>query len=127
MQEEKKISTSNDSSSSDILEFAVQNYSVITYTSTSDDDDNANDDDNADDDDNDNDDNNDDEKNYYWEHDDNINKSQNNSEIAELRKWAVTCNVPLAHLEKLLGILRKTFTTTSQECSYIFKYFTSYI
>jgi len=95
LQEEGKINTftniqtCSDSSVSDIME------STIHYdTDTSNDNDNDND------------------NEYSWEHDNSTNKSnmdqaQNDSEIEELRKWAVTCNIPLAHLDKLLPILRK--------------------
>lgn len=78
--------THSDSSISDIMESTVQYYNIHTNTS--------------------------DDNNDYWEHDNttneyNVDKSQNDSEIEELRKWAVTCNIPLTHLDKLLQILRK--------------------
>lgn len=40
-------------------------------------------------------------------HESNVNTSQDDFEIDELRRWAVACNIPSAHLDKLLLILRK--------------------
>ena len=55
---------------------------------------------------------------YLHDDDDFINDNRwEDPEIAELRYWAVTCNIPLTRLDKLLKILRKRlfFTYASRK------------
>ncbi|KMQ85124.1 hypothetical protein RF55_16507 [Lasius niger] len=52
--------------------------------------------------------------------DDNSNMAENDSEIEEIRNWAITYNIPLAHIDVLLNILRKRLLPQLPKCSKTF-------